>query len=50
MSKVCYLSEDSENHIIESSSVSNNELAWLADKSRWRTLLLSMFSEVETFI
>lgn len=32
--------------IIESPSVSNNELAWLVDKSRWRTLLLSMFSEV----
>ena len=49
MSKVCYLSEDSENQIIESPSVSNNELAWLVDKSRWRTLLLSMFSEVGTF-
>ena len=50
MSKVCYLSEDSENQIIESSSVSNNELGWLVDKSHWRTLLLSMFSEVGTFI
>lgn len=50
MSKVCYLSEDSENQITESSPISNNELGWLADKSRWRTLLLSMFSEVETFI
>lgn len=50
MSKVCYLSEDSENQIIESPSVSNNELAWLVDKSHWRTLLLSMFSEVGTFI